>query len=358
MAADFWASTHGRHWLLDKKTLQESRKIDLQFISEIELAKLRIWYANLIHNLGKKLNVKQFQLDLDLTKDLVLGFFFNRNTYRQTDPNLVAATCMYLACKMEESPHHIKNVISEMRNTAVNSAPTLAPDQATFPYDNQKVAEMEFYLLEELDFNLIVFHPYRTLITLAQELGQRQETIREAWTIVNDTYKTDLCLTHPPHMIAIAALYIPIAIRLGECGLSGELKKWFYNLNVDMEEVAVIVQEIISLYELWNTYNDDQIPKIFEKLRTSATAASSTDVENIEEVVQEIGKSEELDDNNNQDISFRNTFAIDEEIDQELLCDDKDYEFALNLRRKNNIAIKQEPQSGLTPYKIGMWPNN
>lgn len=32
-----------------------------------------------------------------------------------------------------------------------------------FPVDYTKLAEMEFYLLEELEFDLIVYHPYRTL---------------------------------------------------------------------------------------------------------------------------------------------------------------------------------------------------
>jgi cyclin C len=35
-----------------------------------------------------------------------------------------------------------------------------------FPADNTKLAEMEFYLLEDLDFHLHVFHPYRSLTAL------------------------------------------------------------------------------------------------------------------------------------------------------------------------------------------------
>ena len=33
-----------------------------------------------------------------------------------------------------------------------------------FPAETHKVGEMEFYLLEDLDFHLIVFHPYRSLL--------------------------------------------------------------------------------------------------------------------------------------------------------------------------------------------------
>ena len=41
----------------------------------------------------------------------------------------------------------------------------------TFPSDNTKLAEMEFYLIEELDFHLIVFHPYRSLVQLCGRDG-------------------------------------------------------------------------------------------------------------------------------------------------------------------------------------------
>ena len=33
-----------------------------------------------------------------------------------------------------------------------------------FPAETNKVGEMEFYLLEDLDFHLTVFHPYRSLL--------------------------------------------------------------------------------------------------------------------------------------------------------------------------------------------------
>jgi cyclin C len=36
----------------------------------------------------------------------------------------------------------------------------------TFPAEHHRLGEMEFYLLEDLDFHLIVFHPYRSLVAI------------------------------------------------------------------------------------------------------------------------------------------------------------------------------------------------
>lgn len=41
----------------------------------------------------------------------------------------------------------------------------------TFPSDHTKLGEMEFYLLEDLDFHLTVFHPYRDLADLCGNQG-------------------------------------------------------------------------------------------------------------------------------------------------------------------------------------------
>jgi len=38
-----------------------------------------------------------------------------------------------------------------------------------FSSDNQKVAEMEFYLVDDLECDLTVFHPYRTLLSLCKK---------------------------------------------------------------------------------------------------------------------------------------------------------------------------------------------
>ncbi|KAG0075130.1 hypothetical protein BGZ93_006926 [Podila epicladia] len=77
-----------------------------------------------------------------------------------------------------------------------------------FDYDTSKLAEFEFYLLEELEFYLIVYHPYRDLTLIAKDLKLEESNLQTAWFVLNDSYRTDVCLLYAPHMIALAALYI------------------------------------------------------------------------------------------------------------------------------------------------------
>lgn len=78
----------------------------------------------------------------------------------------MATACVYVAAKVEETPVHIRNVVQQ--------ACKLWAEQGYYDFssDITTLAEMEFYLLEDLQFHLVVYHPYRSLITIAGAVGK------------------------------------------------------------------------------------------------------------------------------------------------------------------------------------------
>ncbi|KAI0922282.1 hypothetical protein AcW2_007020 [Taiwanofungus camphoratus] len=319
MATDFWASSHYKRWLVDRATLKQARAEDLQYVDSPEhLDFLAIFTANLIAKLGKKLQLRQRVI---ATATVFFRRFYVKNLYCETDPFIVIAACVYVAAKAEESPIHIKNVVSEARMLFSNEELGVK----SFPSDNSKLAEMEFYLVDDLECDLTVFHPYRTLMMLcrkegtaagseaeAGELGTgiddgprywgtgegklelEEGALQMAWFIINDTYRSELCLLYPPHLIAIAAIYLTlvlhgatratIQLQTAQPPAPGALttsppprrsaraashmqhahKKppqdivgFMAGLNVGMPLIATIAQEIIALYALWDRYRED-----------------------------------------------------------------------------------------------------
>jgi cyclin C len=119
-----------------------------------------------------------------------------------------------------------------------------------------------------------------------------------AWSIINDHYLTDLPLLHAPHVIAITAMFLAVVLKptqgglqmsaagtanalqalgnargVGGAGAQSRVQKlvdWLAESNVDIEAVVETTQELISLYEVWESYTDktckDQIAK-FVKAR-------------------------------------------------------------------------------------------
>ncbi|KIJ26032.1 hypothetical protein M422DRAFT_236706 [Sphaerobolus stellatus SS14] len=338
MATDFWSSSHYRRWIVDRATLRQARADDREYASDEQLALLGIFFANLISKLGKKLELRQRVI---ATATVFFRRFYLKNSYCDTDPFLLVAACCYVAAKAEETPVHVKNIVSEAR--ALFNSPEY--DMKTFPTDNTRLAEMEFYLVDDLECDLTVFHPYRTLLTLCGKEGSveteyieeaveteagevgigiddprywgtgqgklelQEPALQMAWFIINDTYRFELCLLYPPHLIAIAAIYLTCvlhpstrtsiqaqsatrvtaqptssasssastsaprrSIRQAQSSTTGFSRAktkdkqvdtigWLAGLNVSMSLIATLAQEIISLYCLWDKFTDDVGPE-------------------------------------------------------------------------------------------------
>ncbi|KAF8189735.1 cyclin-like protein [Pholiota molesta] len=314
MAADFWASSHYKKWIVDRATVHQARYEDLQYVEDPEyLDYLAIYFANLITKLGKKL---QFRQRVIATATVFFRRFYLKNSYSETDPFTVIAACCYLAAKAEESPVHIKVIVSESR--ALFSQEHYGAK--AFSSDNGKIAEMEFYLVDDLECDLVVFHPYRTLLALckkeasatsssASEEGEAEDlvgvgiddgprywgtgdgqlefpttSLQTAWSIINDTYRSQLCLLHPPHLIAIAAIYLtfilhpqhgpsrphhpntkprkPLMPPPANHGKHHDPIAFLADLNVSLPVVAVIAQEILAMYTMWDRYKEDMAPDV------------------------------------------------------------------------------------------------
>ena len=165
--------------------------------------------------------------------------------------------------------------------------------------DISKIGECEFFLISAMNCQLIVHHPYRTLLALQSTLDMTQDEVALAWSIINDSFLTDLGLLFAPHVIAVTAIFMTLVLKPTQSGLQAaattattlanavqgakdgissdeipstkaqgkvqHLVKWLAEGEVDIRAVIEATQEIISLYEVWEQYSDktckDQIAR-------------------------------------------------------------------------------------------------
>ena len=147
-----------------------------------------------IHGLAKPLGLRQ---QVVATAIVYFRRFYVRNSFRQCDPLLLGPTCVYLACKIEEFPPiPAATLVEKLRthgtpavapaatappartadeyiasigyracavprgpHSPVNEIPLLRP----YPFVADDILECEYYIIEELDGCVAVFHPYRPL---------------------------------------------------------------------------------------------------------------------------------------------------------------------------------------------------
>jgi len=227
MAANYWESTQRRHWQFAKDELATMRQKledeDPALVQAYPLPPLRhlnihfnqrkcafgIWVlppvlstcCPEINRLGKRLGVRQQPM---ATAQIYLKRFYTRVEIRRTNPYMMMATALYLACKMEECPQHIRMVTGEARSLWPNEITTIDPG---------KLGECEFFLISEMNSQLIVHQPYRTLNTLQGDFGLNNEEVALSWSVINDHYMTDLPLLYPPHIIALTAIMLAVVLR-------------------------------------------------------------------------------------------------------------------------------------------------
>lgn len=109
---------------------------------------------------------------------------------------------------------------------------------------------------------MIIHHPYRTLQHVSNLIGLARSDLIVAWTIVNDTYASDLPLLYPPHIIALAAIYMAFftttqlrtETKPASNTMDTKLIEWYAQSGVDMDAIAEVTQEIIGLYQVWKDY--------------------------------------------------------------------------------------------------------
>lgn len=352
MSADYWTSSQRSQWQFSRESLKNARtelKILQRSMEENSLISrapieysiyMRIYIHSLMNKLGRRLSIRQVALS---TAEVYLMRFLTRVSLKETNVYLLVTTSIYLACKLEECPQHIRTINAEARN--------LWPEY--IPHDATKVAEFEFYLIEELNTYLIVHHPYKSLLTMDEVLhtfNQRSssnftsstnnmnspssltmniinngshtadpphptsgkvahaltpEELQTCWSIINDSYVTDLALLYPPHIVASAAIYMTIVLKhthiqqlrqnalnshtqsLGSTAnhaatmnslnnaMKSETHQNYINFlgksNIDIEEVVEAVQELITLYEAWESYDESKCKKTLEVVLLNRT---------------------------------------------------------------------------------------
>lgn len=128
----------------------------------------------------------------------------------------------------------------------------LHPNEPPIPIASQKyvdakqlISDYEQIILRGLAFDLHVEHPYKYLLNYMKYLKCDSKFAQLAWSIVNDSFYTTLCLRYKPNEIAVSAM--DITSRLLNVKL---LDRWYTIFGVkDVKVIEDISLEILQIYK-------------------------------------------------------------------------------------------------------------
>ncbi|XP_048733788.2 cyclin-K-like isoform X1 [Ostrea edulis] len=237
-------------WYFEKKEIRNTPSIQ-DGLDHATEARYRREGARFIIDAGTKMGLRY---DTCATGVVYFHRFYMFHSFKEFHRYITAACCLFLAGKVEETPKKCKDIIKVCQAL-------LSPQLFTvFGEDpKEEVMTMERILLQTIKFDLQVEHPYGILLKFAKVVKGDKEKIQKlvqmAWTFINDSLCTCLCLLWEPEIISVSLMYL--ATRLTKFDIQdwhgrapGTRIKWWDFLveDITVELMEDICHKVLDLY--------------------------------------------------------------------------------------------------------------
>lgn len=187
-----------------------------------------------------------------------------------------AATCLFLAGKVEENGRKLKDVadavIIKLYRSSSGSQSTLdllKQHEREVQRFQHLITVYELLLADALAFDIEVSHVQGVLVIALDELVAPEDVGDMSWTIANDALYTPLCVLHTPNVIAAACYLLALAL-LKQPDLPWqdylstapsprpEQEKWKTAFSLSSPSDLTAVRDSIAvLLEFWHSLDDD-----------------------------------------------------------------------------------------------------
>ncbi|KAG0140936.1 hypothetical protein CROQUDRAFT_664524 [Cronartium quercuum f. sp. fusiforme G11] len=211
----------------------------------------------------------------------------------------LSATCLFLATKVEEVPRKLDYIAKEFliikdhHNHNIDGI----VDQNEFENLKKDILYYEDILLRTLCYDLAVDHPYIPLIRTVKELHlehfklphshtkfslpidlsdthKAKSLAQEAWSFINDSLFTPLCLISNPSVIAAASFLLAVSHRVIEGAplIDSDLledekiskKTWEVLIDLDsfLKPRSTTLDDVVDDRSWWNWFGVDDLSEV------------------------------------------------------------------------------------------------
>lgn len=236
-------------WYFDKKELRNSPSLQDGISAETE-SRYRKEGARFIIDTGTKMDLGYNTM---ATGVVYFHRFYMAHSFKSFPRYVTACCCLFLAGKVEETPKKCKDIIKIAREKLSDEKFRQFGDDP-----KEEVMTLERILLQTIKFDLQVEHPYSFLLKYAKSLrGDKtklQKMVQMAWTFVNDSLCTTLCLQWEPEVIAVALMYLAGKLSKFEVvdwqGRTPKHLRWWdvFVEDVTMDLLEDICHQVLDLY--------------------------------------------------------------------------------------------------------------
>ncbi|CAL5032309.1 unnamed protein product [Urochloa decumbens] len=216
-------------------------------IDEATETALRFYGCGLIQESGILLRLPQAVM---ATAQVLFHRFYCKKSFVRFSAKRVAASCVWLAGKLEESrrePKHIIFVFHRMECRREN-LPIEYLDVSSQKYSElmHDLIRTERHMLKEMGFICHVEHPHKFIPNYLVTL-EAPDLTQEAWNLANDSLRTTLCVRFKSEVIACGVVYAASRRR----GISlPEDPPWWTVFDADEDGIQEVCRVLAHLYSL------------------------------------------------------------------------------------------------------------
>ncbi|KAL5995340.1 Cyclin-L1-1 [Asimina triloba] len=192
------------------------------------------------------------------TGQVLFHRFYCKKSFARFNVKRVAASCVWLASKLEESPRKAKHVLIVFHRMECRreNLPVEHLDPSSKKYVELKMDlnRSERHILKEMGFICHVEHPHKFISNYLATLGTPTELRQEAWNLANDRYtaqisilRTTLCVRFKSEVVACGVVYA--AARRFQIPLP-ENPPWWKAFDAEKSGIDEVCRVLSHLYSL------------------------------------------------------------------------------------------------------------
>ncbi|XP_063719953.1 cyclin-T2-like [Symsagittifera roscoffensis] len=234
-------------WIFNSERLAEFPSVNKSY-ADLSDRQYRQQAANMIQDMSKSLAIQPLAIN---TAIVYMHRFFVFHSFDQFDRFLVAACCVFLACKVEEQPRKLEHVV------LMYCKWRKMPEKVAKGEEQRKLVQEfilhEQLLVETLGFDVRVEHPHSSVIKITEKIKASKDLAQTSYLLATNTlHLTTFCLQYTP--VVIACVCINLACKWGHWLIpkSNEKKDWwqyFAPSGFTQQKLDELTDELVTIID-------------------------------------------------------------------------------------------------------------
>ncbi|CAF0898205.1 unnamed protein product [Brachionus calyciflorus] len=235
-------------WIFTKEKIDNSPSRMEGLSAEQEL-KERQEAALFISDLGIELKVNQLCIN---TAIIYMHRFFMIHSFKKFHRYMVATSCLFLACKVEEQPRRLSDFITAIHHLFRKANETMTYIREEYKRYEEEIVTLESCLLQTLGFNVLINHAHTFIIKTCQMIKAPRDLAEAAYlTATNSLILTNFCVKFSSEKIACFCIFLACKGHDLIIPTSSEGLQWYQYVKHDIveQELEDISKEYLAIYE-------------------------------------------------------------------------------------------------------------